>query len=97
MAGIKRNLKQTLEIRDNASDPKIKLQAVAIANNCYKLILDMSTNVNQCWHCFRHFQVRYPKDREQLNTLQKLDDRIESAAGEQEHEEEAPTTIKEIF
>ena len=27
MVGMKRNLKQTLEIRDNANDPKVKLQA----------------------------------------------------------------------
>jgi hypothetical protein len=44
MIGMKRNLKQTLEIRDTASDPKIRLQAAAIANDCYKFILDMTTN-----------------------------------------------------
>jgi hypothetical protein len=44
MVGMKRNLKQTLEIRHNSSDPKVKLQAVALANDCYKFILDMSTN-----------------------------------------------------
>ena len=44
MVGIKSNLKQTLEIRDSASDPKVKLQAAAIANDCYKFILEMSTN-----------------------------------------------------
>ena len=43
-ACYERNLKQTLEISDNASDPKVKLQAVAIANDYYKFILDMSTN-----------------------------------------------------
>ena len=75
MAGIKRNLKQTLEIRDNASDPKIKLRAVAIANNCYKLILDMSTNAGIVSDTFKYVIQK----TEQLNTLQKLDDRIESA------------------
>jgi IS30 family transposase len=44
MVGMKRNLKQTLEIRDNTGDPKVKLQAAAIANDCYKFILDMTTN-----------------------------------------------------
>jgi hypothetical protein len=34
---------------------------------------------------------------EQLNTLQKLDHRVESSAGEQGQEEEAPTTTKGIF
>jgi hypothetical protein len=44
MVGMKRNLKQTLEIRDNVIDPKVKLQAAAKANNCYKFILGMTTN-----------------------------------------------------
>src|ERR671925_1902876 len=44
MVGMKRNLKQTLEIAETATDPKIKLQARAIANDCYKFIMDMSTN-----------------------------------------------------
>src|ERR671924_1493101 len=44
MVGMKRNLKHVLEIGDKAADPKIKLQARAIANDCYKFIMDMSTN-----------------------------------------------------
>jgi predicted transcriptional regulator len=34
--GMKRNLKQTLEIAETTSDPRTKLQARAIANDCYK-------------------------------------------------------------
>ena len=44
MVGMKRNLKETLAIVDTATDPKVKLQARAIANDCYKFIMDMSTN-----------------------------------------------------
>src|SRR5215213_10710532 len=44
MIGMKRNLKQTLEIAETASDPKTKLQARAIANDCYKYIMDLTTN-----------------------------------------------------
>jgi transposase len=44
MVGMKRNLKQTLEIAETAADPKIKLQARAIANDCYKYIMDLTTN-----------------------------------------------------
>jgi DNA-binding transcriptional regulator LsrR (DeoR family) len=44
MAGMKRNLKQTLEIAETTSDPKTKLQARAIANDCYKYIMDLTTN-----------------------------------------------------
>jgi hypothetical protein len=44
MVGMKRNLKQTLEIAETAADPKTKLQARAIANDCYKYIMDLTTN-----------------------------------------------------
>jgi hypothetical protein len=44
MIGMKRNLKQTLEIAETAADPKTKLQARAIANDCYKYIMDLTTN-----------------------------------------------------
>jgi hypothetical protein len=44
MVGMKRNLKETLEIANTSADPRVKLQARAIANDCYKFILDMSTN-----------------------------------------------------
>jgi hypothetical protein len=43
MVGMKRNLKQTLEIAETAADPKTKLQARAIANDCYKYIMDLTT------------------------------------------------------
>lgn len=44
MIGMKRNLKQTLEIAETTTDPKVKLQARAIANDCYKYIMDLTTN-----------------------------------------------------
>jgi hypothetical protein len=44
MVGMKRNLKQTLEIAETTADPKVKLQARAIANDCYKYIMDLTTN-----------------------------------------------------
>ena len=44
MTGMKRNLKQTLEIAEATSDPRTKLQARAIANDCYKYIMDLTTN-----------------------------------------------------
>ena len=44
ITGMKRNLKQTLEIAESTSDPKTKLQARAIANDCYKYIMDLTTN-----------------------------------------------------
>jgi hypothetical protein len=44
MTGMKRTLKQTLEIAESAADPKIKLQAHAIAIDIYKNIMDLTTN-----------------------------------------------------
>jgi hypothetical protein len=43
MTGTIRNLRQTLEIAETTSDPKTKLQARAIANDCYKYIVDLTT------------------------------------------------------
>ena len=44
MTGMKINLRQTLEIAETTSDPRTKLQARAIANDCYKYIMDLTTN-----------------------------------------------------
>jgi hypothetical protein len=43
MTGMKRNLRQTLEIAESTSDLRTKLQARAIANDCYKYIMDLTT------------------------------------------------------
>ena len=44
MVGMKRNLKHVLELGEAASDPKIKLEARRIANDCYRYIMDLCTN-----------------------------------------------------
>jgi hypothetical protein len=44
MVGIKRNLRQTLEIAETASDPRTKVAARAIVNDCYKFIIELTTN-----------------------------------------------------
>jgi hypothetical protein len=45
MVGMKQNLKQTLEIGEAASsDPKTKLEARRIANDCCRYIIDLCTN-----------------------------------------------------
>jgi DNA-binding transcriptional regulator LsrR (DeoR family) len=43
MTGMKLNLKEILEIAQVTSDPKTKLQARAIAVDCYKYIMEMTT------------------------------------------------------
>ena len=66
MVGMKRNLKHVLEVRDSASDPKTKLQARAIANDCYKNIMDLCTGGVICTQALQYVEKR----TEQINTLQ---------------------------
>ena len=73
MVGMKRNLKETLEIANTSADPRVKLQARAIANDCYKFILDMSTNAGIVSDALKYVTQK----TEQLSTLQKIDERIE--------------------
>jgi hypothetical protein len=70
MIGMKRNLKETLEIANTSADPRVKLQARAIANDCYKFILDMSTNAG-----IVSVALKYVGQK--TETIQKLDERIE--------------------
>jgi hypothetical protein len=89
MIGMKRNLKQTLEIAETASDPRVKLQARAIVNYCYKYIMDLTTNGVVITDAMKYVIQK----TEQVNTLQKLDERIETM----EEEEEEETTTNGVF
>ena len=73
ITGMKSNLKETLEIANTSADPRVKLQARAIANDCYKFILDMTTNAGIVSETLKDVTQK----TEQVNTLQKLDERIE--------------------
>ena len=44
MSGLKDNLRETIQIADTTSDPRIKLQARSIAGDNYKYIMDLCTN-----------------------------------------------------
>ena len=44
VTGMEANLKHDLEIGGASADPKTILQARAIANDCYKHIMDLTTN-----------------------------------------------------
>jgi hypothetical protein len=86
MAGMKHNLKETLEIANTAGDPRVKLQARAIANDCYKFILDMTTNARIVSDALKYVEKR----TEQLTTMQKLDDKLDELA-------EQETTTNGVF
>ena len=65
MTGIKRNLKQTLEIAETAADPRIKLQARSIANECYHSIIDLTTNAGVISESLKYVEKR----RERIDYL----------------------------
>jgi hypothetical protein len=73
ITGIKQNLRQTLEIADTVADPIVKLQARSIANDCYHSIMDLCTNAGIVSDAMKFME----KKKEQLDTMQKIDERIE--------------------
>jgi len=88
MTGMKQTLKQVIEIGNTVSDPKVKLEAKRIAIDCYRFILDISTNagiVNDALN----FVTR---KQEQITILQKIDERINN---EEETKAEAAAVTDE--
>jgi hypothetical protein len=82
MVGMKSNLKETLEIANTVTDPRVKLQARAIVSDCYKFILDMSTNAGVISDALKFVQQK-TEEVTTLTTLQKLDEKIDAAEGEE--------------
>jgi hypothetical protein len=93
MIGMKRNLKQTLEIAESSSDPKIKPEARRIANDCYRYIMDLCTNAGIVNEALK-FVTR---KQEQISMLQKLDERIEATEEQKEEGEEEIATTNGVF
>ena len=82
MAGMKNNLKETLAIANTVTDPRIKLQARAIVSDCYKFILDMSTNAGVISDAMKFVQQK-TEEVTTLTTLQKIEQRIDVVEGEE--------------
>jgi hypothetical protein len=76
--GMKRILKQTLEIGEQSPDPKIKLEANKIAIDCYKYIMDLNTNGSIVTDAMN----RVTQIQKDVTILQRLDESIK--ADEQE-------------
>jgi len=100
MVGMKRNLKQTLEIAETTADPKTKLQARAIANDCYKYIMDLTTNGVVITDAIKYVQGKM----DHLNTQEKkLLQGIKPKREEEENAEpseepmQAETTTNGVF
>ena len=77
MLGTKRNLRHALEIRESTSNPKVKLEAIRIANECYKFIMELSTNGMVISDAIK-FVTRHKEQLEKIKTINVLDERIEA-------------------
>jgi hypothetical protein len=81
--GMKRILKQTLEIGEKSADPKIKLDTNRIATDCYKYIMDLNTNGSIITDAINHVH-QLQKDVTVLNRLDesiKADEQESSTSG----------------
>lgn len=88
MVGMKGNLKHVLEIAQTAADLKTKLQARAITNDCYKYIVDLTTNGTIVTDAMKYVT----QTQKQIETLNKLDKSIEAS-----EEAEETTTTNGVF
>jgi transposase len=80
MTGLRQNLKRVLEIAETATDPKVKLEARRIANDCYRYIMDLITNVGVVGEALKYVNQK----QEQIDTLKKLDERVEAIDNNEE-------------
>jgi transposase len=93
MIGMKRNLKRVTEIGEASSDPKIKLEAIRIANDCHRFIMDLCTNAGIITDAMK-FATKQQRD---IDALQMLDERIAASTKEIEEEGLDETTTNGIF
>ena len=75
MIGMKHTLKQTVEIAEASSDPRIKLDAMKIANDCYKYIMDLTTNGAIITDAIKHV-THIQND---VNIINKVDKSLEAS------------------
>jgi hypothetical protein len=82
-------LRMSWSIVSKTEDEKTKLQALALINDCNKYRVDLSSGAGIVSEAMKYVTQK----AEQVDTLQKLDERIEEAVkGEGEREEETTTT-----
>jgi IS30 family transposase len=80
-------LRMCWSIVSKTVDKKTRLQALALINDCNKYRVDLSSNAGIVSEAMKYVTQK----AEQVNTLQKLDEKIEEAA-KGEGEEETTTT-----
>jgi len=98
MVGMKRNLKQTLEIAETTTDPKTKLQARAIANDCYKFIMDLTTNGVVVTDAIKYIQGKMDhlngQQKALLQDIKEKEDQSKEPSETREDKEETETEEK---
>jgi hypothetical protein len=78
MAGINRVLQLTWEIAEKPTDDKTRLQAFAQLNEGYKFKMDLTTNGIVITDAIKYVTQK----QEQIDTLQKLDERLQASEEE---------------
>ena len=91
MTGMKLNLKQALTIGKEATDPKVKLEATKIANDCYKFIMEMSTNAGIVSDALKFVN----QSEKKINNMQKQT--ADETEEEIETETEEATTANGVY
>ena len=72
MTGLRQNLKHVLEIAETSENPKKKLEARRIANDCYRYIMDLTTNGAIVTDAIKYVT----QTQKQVDTINKLDESI---------------------
>jgi hypothetical protein len=73
MAAMKQNLKQTIEIGESSSDPRIKLEAKRIANESIRYLMELCTNSGVISEAIKYVN----RKQEQISAIGKPDENIE--------------------
>ena len=82
-----------LEIAEEVSDPRIKLDAIRVANECYKIIMDLCSNASVVEQALKFVQQK-TEQLDKIQTIKMLDERIEASEEERVEEE---TTANGVF
>ena len=91
MVGLRQNLRHVLEIAETSPDPRIKLEARRIANDCYRYIMDLVTNSSIIADSIKYVQGKMDHlNAPEKKLLQKIKNKGEEEDVENAEAPEAP-------